>query len=144
MAEHCIFQTGELPPTVVSWNFSTLPPSIKIYHTSAKLHQTSYWTWFVGMNAEDYLRYSTISQHYKHLAAQHPSVDLRLWTPSSFRLSSVGAPLLNIRTRGPGEERHLAKIRGSKGVQKIMYVSRKGFRWGTKGDALVRMNSEVS
>jgi hypothetical protein len=24
----------------------------------------------------------------------------------------------------------------------MMYVSKKGFRWGTKGDALVRMNAE--
>jgi hypothetical protein len=142
MADYCTFQTAELPPTVVSWNFTTLPASIKTYHTSAKLHQTSYWTWFVGMSAEDCLCYNTISQYYKHLAVQHPSVELRLWTPPSFRLNAVGAPLPNIRTRGPREEHHLAKIRGSKDIDNMIYVSRKGFRWGTEGDVLVRMNSE--
>jgi len=142
MADHYVCQKAELPPTVTSWCFSTLPTSIKTYHASAKLHQTSYWTWFVGMSAEDYIRYNTISQNYKTLACQHPSIDLRLWTPSSFLLSEVGAPLPDIRTQGPSEVHHLAKIWGSEDVENMIYVSKRGFGWEDQRDTLVRMNSE--
>lgn len=137
-----LVETIALPSDLVKKPFASLPASVKTYRTSAHLHQINYWTWFIAMDAADYLRYSQITASYEFNSSQHPNVDFLLWTPKPLRLVEGCVPLHDIRVRGPVEEHRLLRNRGSEHLQKRVYISKKDFKWNNGGAVLVCVNPE--